>query len=359
MLHLKYIIEIIIVAFGLSFISCFLTSPILIKCTEIFKLYDKPDERKKHIGLIPTLGGISIFMGFVISFIIYAPIQNNPIWYITLGATTILFVVGMVDDLLSINAIGRFIVQIGIATAVFYVGVRIDNLHGFLGITTLPIYLQYLLTVLTITGLINAFNLIDGIDGLAAGLGIIQALVFGIFLALRGNFTDSITGFILAGSLFAFLWYNYAPARIFMGDTGSTIIGFLISILGIKSINTVNDNDVFAWMNGSSVITMVFATVALPVIDCVRVFIGRILRSKSPFSADRTHIHHILLNNNFTHKSASFLLYYVNILMVVASILLKDVNSILVLFSTGSLYFLLVAYLQLNIKKIGIELEEI
>src|SRR4029079_19508352 len=148
----------------------------------------------------------------------------------------VLFAIGMMDDLKNLSVRYKFAIQIAVALLIAFSGVRITSFNGLFGINELSVSAQYTLTVLVITGITNAFNLIDGIDGLAGGLGFMSLVILGIFLTLSGDASNAIIAFALGGGLLGFLYYNFNPAKIFMGDTGSLVLGFVISVLCIKLI---------------------------------------------------------------------------------------------------------------------------
>jgi UDP-N-acetylmuramyl pentapeptide phosphotransferase/UDP-N-acetylglucosamine-1-phosphate transferase len=179
------------------------------------------------------------------------------------------------------------------------------------------------LTIFAIIVIINSYNLIDGIDGLAGGIGVITSTTFGLLFLLRGDHPLAVVSFSLTGSLLAFLKYNFSPATIFMGDSGSLVIGFVLSILCIELINTEQvSEDMLIYFTPS----VVLAILIIPLADTLRVFIIRILQKKSPFHADRNHIHHLLLNIGLNHKKASLVLYAVNALFISISLITAHIG---------------------------------
>ena len=316
MLTLQYSLPIInCVKSALAFVFGSLVSmaviPIVIQEVKRWGLLDTPDERKAHTSPTPTLGGIGIFAGVLIGLLAATytwlntnGIQELPYLFI---AIAILFGIGIMDDLHDFSAKRKFLFQIAAAIIVAWGGIRLEGCYGLFGIFAIPVYAQYALTVLLLVGITNAINLIDGINGLAGGLGFINALVFGLLFAISENMIYAILAFSLGGSLLGFLRYNFGRARIFMGDTGSLVIGFLQAILGIKLILINNVH----WHGASipNVCIVVSALYLIPVCDTLRVFGQRMLNRKSPFKADRTHIHHILIDLGLDHRKASMTLY--------------------------------------------------
>lgn len=316
MLTLQYSLPIInCVKSALAFVfGCLMSMaviPIVIQEVKRWGLLDTPDERKAHTNPTPTLGGIGIFAGILVGLFAatYTWINTNAFQELPylLVSIIMLLAIGIMDDLHDFSAKRKFLFQIAAAIIVAWGGIRLEGLYGLFGIFQLPIFAQYTLTVFLLVGITNAVNLIDGINGLAGGLGFINAIIFGLLFAISENMSYAILAFALAGSLIGFLRYNFGRAKIFMGDTGSLVIGFLQGILGIKLILLNN----LAWHGASipNVTIVVSALFLIPVCDTLRVFGQRMLNGKSPFKADRTHIHHILIDLGLDHKKASMTLY--------------------------------------------------
>jgi UDP-N-acetylmuramyl pentapeptide phosphotransferase/UDP-N-acetylglucosamine-1-phosphate transferase len=232
----------------------------------------------------------------------------------------VLFILGILDDLHNISARNKFVIQLATASLIAFSGMRITHLNGLFGIDALPAVFQYLITVLAIAGVTNAFNLIDGIDGLAGGLGFMSLLMLGLFLALGGDNTTAIIAFALAGGLLGFLYYNFNPARIFMGDTGSLLLGFVVSVLCIRLMQ-LNIGHPNALLPHVPVFTL--GIVLIPVFDTMRVFGLRMRKGKSPFSPDKTHIHHLLTNNGWSHSFSAKLICTIHGLVLIISYFLK------------------------------------
>jgi UDP-N-acetylmuramyl pentapeptide phosphotransferase/UDP-N-acetylglucosamine-1-phosphate transferase len=244
----------------------------------------------------------------------------------------VLLVVGIMDDLNDLRARNKLVIQLALASLIAFSGVRITNLNGILGIYELPISAQYTLTIVAITGITNAFNLIDGIDGLAGGIGFMSLVILGLFLTLCGEINIALVAFALAGGLLGFLYYNFNPARIFMGDTGSLVLGFVTAVLTIYLIQ-LNTSGTFNLITHVPVFGL--SLVLIPVFDTLRVFCLRIWRGKSPFDPDKTHIHHLLTNNGWSHNFAAKLICIAHGLILITGYFLKNVRQeigILILF---------------------------
>lgn len=341
----------IITCFITSFLITYFAIPSVIKVASIRKIFDEPDERKQHTKTVPALGGVAIFSGIFFSILFWSnDIAFDHIRWIILPLV-IIFLLGLKDDIVSIDPYKKLIGEIVAAgIIIFYGGIRIHSLHGLIGIYELSYTVSVLLTFFTIIVIINSFNLIDGIDGLAGGIGTITTLTFGSLFMYSGQYLLASISFSMAGALLAFLRYNFSPARIFMGDCGSLIVGFILSILCIKFI------DIALIADGALLLptpALALAILIIPLADTLRVFIIRISKNKSPFSADRNHIHHLLLNLGLTHKKASITLYIFNLIFIALAFLSYQVGLNFLFFLVTVTAFILtqVPYLLIQNRK--------
>jgi UDP-GlcNAc:undecaprenyl-phosphate GlcNAc-1-phosphate transferase len=317
----------ILLSASLAFLITFFAIPIVIQVAKDKKLFDEPDERKVHKTVIPTLGGLGIFAGFIIATLMGVPSGITSELQYFAAATTVIFFLGLKDDILVLSASKKFIGQLVAAGIVIkFGGVQLDNMHGFLGIHEIPRVASVILTIFTIIVITNSFNLIDGVDGLAGSLGLLTTLVFGIYFFFAGQLTYAVMALSLSGSIVAFLIYNFSPAKIFMGDTGSLLLGLVNSILVIKFINVAGfpAPTKFA-LEASPAIG--FAILMIPLFDTLRVFTLRILDRRSPFSPDRTHVHHFLLDIGFTHRMITFTCVGVNIAFIAVAYFLRSLGT--------------------------------
>ncbi|MEI9810217.1 MAG: MraY family glycosyltransferase [Bacteroidota bacterium] len=223
-----------LLCFVTAFIVTMISIPVIIKLAKQYKLYDMPNERKEHTVPVPTMGGIAVIAGMMISLLIWLPFNYETEQVCFFLSVVALFTLGIMDDIKDLSARYKFLVQAGLATLMAVSGIRITSFEGLFGIEELPLAAQYTFTLLTIVGVTNAFNLIDGIDGLAGGLGFMSLATLGIFLTINGDITSALIAFSLAGGIVAFLYFNFNPAKIFLGDTGSLVLGFSIAILCIR-----------------------------------------------------------------------------------------------------------------------------
>lgn len=294
-----------LLCFITAFVVTLIAIPPIISLIRKYNLFDKPNARKEHTVPIPTMGGLAIVAGMMISLFLWFPFSNSIPQICFFFSVLVMFGLGIMDDLKDLSAKYKFIIQTGLAGLIALSGIRIVSFEGLFGIYELPMMAQYTFTFLAIVGITNAFNLIDGIDGLAGGIGFMSLVILGLFLTLSGDVNTALIAFALSGGILAFMYFNLNPARIFMGDTGSLILGFVIAVLCIRllQVNIFSANSIIPHAP-----VFVLGIVFIPVFDTIRVFATRIWRGKSPFVADKTHIHHLLTNQGFSHAFAAKLI---------------------------------------------------
>jgi UDP-GlcNAc:undecaprenyl-phosphate GlcNAc-1-phosphate transferase len=290
--------------------------PVIINISGLRGLMDNPVKRSSHKTPTPTFGGVAIFAGILIGYMIWNFGDEGILIHKVFAGTVILFFLGVKDDLYALSPTKKMIVQV-LASAIVVIGsdLRISDLFGIFGISHIPYIISILLTIFIFVAMINSFNLIDGIDGLAGGIAMIASTGFGMWFLVNHHYSLACLALCLAGSLVGFLRFNFSQnQKIFMGDTGSLIIGYIITVLAVKFIHL---NVMHAWEADISFVSApIIAVVILiiPIFDTIRVFSIRILRGKSPFRADRLHMHHLLIDNNLSHMQASFTLYLTTII---------------------------------------------
>jgi UDP-GlcNAc:undecaprenyl-phosphate GlcNAc-1-phosphate transferase len=329
--------EQIVIGGIIAFLVTFYAIPVIMKVAEQKKLYDLPDERKVHTSPIPSLGGFGIFVGFAIALLLMLNFTHLEAMQYYFAALLIIFFLGIKDDIIVLSAQKKFIGQLLVAAILmFKAKLLITDMHGFLGIGHISQTLQYCLTLFTIIVIINAYNLIDGVDGLAGTLGLITTSVFATFFLLNKDYSYAAMGFALSGSILAFLIYNYHPAKIFMGDTGSMLIGLVNTILVIRFIETANTPGTFQL---TATPALGFGILLLPLMDTLRVFGIRIIHGRSPFSPDRNHIHHILLDRGLNHRAVTLTLAGVSALFIVLSYVAQPLGTTYLIIGLITLFF--------------------
>jgi len=300
-------IDLIILISLLSFLLAFVSIPVVIKVSRAKKLFDLPSSRKIHALPIPNLGGIGIFIALIFSLSALLPFSSAPWIQYFIAASFIIFFLGVKDDIMLLSPMKKFMGQtLAAFILIFKGGFLINSFHGFLGIDQLHPILCIAFTFLTILVIINAFNLIDGVDGLAGMLGMISSVTFGVLFMLGNDLIFAALSFSLASALLAFLIFNFTPAKIFMGDTGSLLVGLVNAVLTIHFIN-IEDSTAFQFHLNSAP-ALCFAILFVPLMDTLRVSLSRVYHGLSPFESDKNHIHHILLRRGYSHMKISILL---------------------------------------------------
>jgi len=296
-------------------------------------IYDTPDNtRKIHAEEIPTLGGIGIFIGYMVvtTFFMYFGVGA---WHYVIASSILLFFTGVYDDLMNMRPSKKLLVQlIASFIAIYFADIRITSLYGLFGVGDISSWASIVLSVFCCTLFINAFNFIDGIDGLACGLTIIYVSVLGFLFAAMSSVGMTGIACGIIGAACGLLYFNIAPAKIYMGDTGSMFLGFTIFILCLSFINQyAKDGEQIAATVHSiqGAVSIVIGILFLPVYDAFRVFILRASRKISPLKADRTHLHYYLLDAGFSHSTSVMIIVLTNVLIIVIAYLMQAVNLLI------------------------------
>lgn len=331
--------------FLLSLFIVVFSIPPIIKVAFEKRLFDHPTEgRKVHKKIIPNLGGIAIFTAFLFSSSMFIPASALPQGNLLIGAGLILFMTGLKDDIVGLAPPVKFIAQFLSAFIVAGLAdLRISNLHGVFGFFELNYFFSVILSVFFIVGIVNAFNLIDGIDGLAGSLGLVFSITYAYIFFKSGDQGWALLSISLCGALLGFLFYNLTPARIFMGDSGSLVTGFLASIFSLKFLESSAGHVVQVGPVGITLsICLVIAILIIPIFDTLRVFTLRIMARKSPFTADSNHVHHRLLFLGLSHVQATFVLALCNVFIIMCTLSLNELSP------TQLLVFLGVTVMAMN-----------
>ena len=324
-----------LVAFLVSLISM----PLIIKFSTKFNIFDYQDARKIHSGNISRLGGVGIAISFFVCTAVYFLITDASLFieYLPIiSAGLIIFVFGFIDDIVTLRAIVKLLIQIVATCLVIFSGNRFTQI----GPWQIPSVLSYIFTFCWIIGVVNAFNLIDGLDGLCGSLAFTTTLTLGIIYTLSGN-SISVICFILAASILGFLCFNWPPAKLFMGDCGSQFLGFMLATLPLIPADSVIEFNKFL---------IIASVAAFPIFDTIAA-IWRRIRDKRPImSPDKSHLHHKLLNMGYTKKSSLYLVVFIQLLLcslVIISYLLGTYKGMMILLLTlffVTLFFTFIHY---------------
>lgn len=322
----------LILVFFTAFVVVLYSTPALIKVAVLKRLIDTPsEERKVHTRSIPTIGGIIIYAGTLFAYTLWYNVEDRIVYdkifqsltefKLIIATSLILFFVGVKDDIIGTAPVKKLFAHILVALILVLMGdIRITGLHGIFGVYDIPYWGSVFLSIFTYVVVVNSFNLIDGVDGLASGVGLIACTAFGIWFIFANEFPYAALAIALAGSLLGFLIFNFSPAKIFMGDSGSLVIGMLVCVLAIKLIEYPTEQLDKFWVNISKPVFVISALV-YPLMDTLRIFIIRALRGQSPFNADRNHIHHKLLDCKYSHVKTVIIIYSFSIITIAASVL--------------------------------------
>ncbi|WKK66823.1 glycosyltransferase family 4 protein [Lutimonas zeaxanthinifaciens] len=339
--------------FFVSFLITILITPKLIRLVVNKNIGDKPNERSSHKNITPTLGGIAFFISLTIGILMFSLLNTWLPLYLFLMGLSVLFITGLIDDIRVLSAKAKLIAQI-LAISIVLIGIDLDSisLHGFMGFEEIPSFFKFILIYGTFIIITNAINLIDGIDGLAALLGIIILGIFTFFFFNLGSISNMILSVVLMGSLSAFLFFNLSKKRkIFMGDTGSMIIGFVISYLTINFLSLSNADLGSIGVSPQNAVYFLIGMLFIPLLDVVRVFTLRIMKGLNPFKPDRTHIHHVLIDCGLSHAKSSLIISVLAILNVGIIFTLgmnSDVNIFVVIMLISAVMLQVISFLKNN-----------
>lgn len=310
-----------------AFAIAFVLTPEIIKVAHSYQMHDLPDARKVHSQRIPRFGGLAIFMGLIITMLLWSFWRNELFNLPLLAALTGIVIVGFRDDFLPLRASMKLLAQIaGAFIVIFFGDIRLDSLHGLLGIDALPTYVSYPVSIFTIVVITNSFNLIDGINGLAGSIAVLVFGTYGYWFYVNGDAATAALCFGVIGGTLAFLFFNY-QSKIFMGDCGSLQLGFLAAAVTVKFLSDNAALPPTAPHHFPSPVMFASCMLAFPLFDTIRVFVLRVAAGVSPFTPDRNHIHHLLIGMNFPHAVATTLILTVNVLFIVAALLLQGYND--------------------------------
>ncbi|TVP65531.1 MAG: undecaprenyl/decaprenyl-phosphate alpha-N-acetylglucosaminyl 1-phosphate transferase [Leptolyngbya sp. LCM1.Bin17] len=301
-------------AFAVSAAVVLFTTPIVRRIGLKSGRVDLPGDRKVHKAPMVRLGGVSIFLGTFAALLLVwatggfidasgaylAPPEEFQIWGVTIGGLAF-FLIGLTDDLFGLSPLSRLVMQAIVASIAWHVGVSIDFLTiPFLGLTQLPDLISLPVTVVWLVGMANAINWIDGLDGLAAGVSGIAAMIMLVVSLFMNQPAAALIAAALAGGALGFLRYNFNPAKIFMGDGGAYFMGFTLAAVGVIGlVKTVT----------TAAVLLPYLILAVPILDMSAVIFDRIRSGKSPFIADKRHLHHRLLNAGLSHRVTVLFIY--------------------------------------------------
>lgn len=318
----SYLIGLVSFALGL------LGMPIIIRVAKAKGFVVRPNKRMSHTGEVPNVGGLNICFSFMLTYMLFEFNQMSQSQFFLIGLFAIMSV-GFIDDVLVLTPMAKLFGETLAGLALIgFADLRITHLHGLFGITEIGIIPSYLISLLILIAIINAVNLIDGIDGLASGLGILYCLFFAAYFGLVGDKSWSILGICMIGALAVFFIYNVFGHRekIFMGDSGSLLLGYLLTafVFHFCEINAYHEVPEALHMNAAPAVAICVLTV--PIFDTIRVSLTRLKQHRSPFLPDKNHIHHLLLRTGLNHIQTTCVLLTTSVVFIGLAILGRNWN---------------------------------
>lgn len=326
-IHHSYLIGLV------SFLLGWLGMPIVLRIAKAKGFVVRPNKRMSHTGEVPNIGGLDIYFSVMLSYLLfdYSQLANNQFFLIGVGA---IMAIGFIDDVLVLTPLAKLLGETLAGIALIGFGnLRITHLHGIFGIEEIGVVPSYLISLFVLIAIINAINLIDGVDGLASGLGILYCLFFAIYFGLVGSTSWSILAICLIGSLAVFFIYNVFGNRgkIFMGDSGSLLLGYLLTAFVFRFCEQNAFHVVPEVYHMSAAPAVAICVMTVPIFDTIRVSITRIKKHKSPFEPDKNHIHHLLLRTGLNHIQTTCVLLSVSVLFIALGIFGRNWNIWLLL----------------------------
>ncbi len=342
-----HLLQFIFYFLGTFMLSYFLIPKIRSKALKL-NLKDTPDIRSSHVIPVPTFGGVVFYISYILVLFFAQSLDSNHVSITLIASISILFFTGLLDDFKNLSPKIKFLCQIiGVALLMFQPDFRILSLHGFMGIYEIPLYVSVGGSMFFLLGLINAFNLIDGIDGLTGITGVIVASFYSYLLYNLGYFFYLSLSLATIATLLAFLRFNFSNTRkIFMGDTGSLVIGLVLGVLTLKLLSV--DDTAYGSLSFYRAQLPLFLTAVLfvPLLDTMRVMFLRLTKGVSMFKPDRNHLHHIIVDFGLSHRKASFFIGFVNfIVALIMFFVIQKFNSFQSLFILVLLFFIAIMIL--------------
>lgn len=310
----------LLIPFFVAFIATNWVHPKILKIAILKNLVDNPDERKLQRRPIPVMGGIAVFFGIVAGLCSSQITFFSPAVFVLIAAMTIMLYVGTIDDILDLSPYTRFLIEIAVVAFIMLVNNNgINCFWGLWGLDVIPMWIAAPLTIFAAVGIINAINLIDGVNGLSSGFCFMASVMFAIMFYISGNTTMMILATSAAGAIIPFFLHNVFGynTRMFIGDGGTLVIGTMMSMFVINILKDTSLSAPFA-QEGMGLIPFTLSVLAVPVFDTLRVMSARIIRGSSPFNPDKTHLHHLFIELGFSHIGTTVSILSLNFLVIVA-----------------------------------------
>ena len=345
----------------LAFLGTFWIHPYILKIAIMKNLVDNPDARKLQRTPVPVIGGIAVFFGIVLGLCSSQIMFNSPSVFMLIAAMMVMLYTGTMDDILSLTPRIRFIIEILVVMWLMHINSSsIDCLWGLWGVDTMPVWVSIPLTIFASVGIINAINLIDGVNGLSSGYCFMASTLFAIIFHATGNTTMMILAISAAGAIIPFFLHNVfgQSTRMFIGDGGTLVFGTMMSMFVISILNSKSGCEQYV-AEGIGLVPLALAVFAIPVFDTIRVMSTRIFHGKSPFSPDKTHLHHMFIELGFSHTGTTFSILSLNTLVILSWFIAYklgasvDIQFYIVFAIAATVTFFLYWFADAQIKKQG------
>ena len=311
------IFPILISAF-LAFAATCWIRPYILRVAKKKSIVDNPDARKLQRVPVPVLGGLTVVFGIVSGLMTFSLFGDMGVLFPVMAAIIIILIVGIIDDMISLSPKVRFLVEIMLVLyLIFSTGCQLDNFHGLWGLQVIPSYIAIPLTLFASVGIINAINLIDGVDGYSSGYSIVSCILFGVMFYTLDNLSLVAFAVIIAASLLSFFFHNVFGKRskMYIGDAGTLSLGIIFSVFVMFTLSPTHCT-VTNLPSNFGFVPFVLAVLSIPVFDTLRVMSVRIKRGKSPFSPDKTHLHHLFIELGYSHIGTTLSIIFINLLVV-------------------------------------------
>lgn len=292
--------------------------PYVLKIAIEKNIVDNPDARKLQRSPVPVLGGLTVIFGVLTGLMGFSLLGESYHLFPIFASIIIILIVGLIDDMISLSAKTRFIIEILLVLyMVQATGCQLNDFHGLWGVHYIPNYISIPLTVVSCVGIINAINLIDGVDGYSSGYSIVSSIIFGVFFYLIGNIAMVGLTAIVVAALLPFFFHNVfgKSSKMFIGDAGTLSLGIIFSVFVITTLSTAH-SDIAIFGDNFGIVPFTLAVLCIPVFDTLRVMSVRIARGFSPFRPDRTHLHHLFIELKFSHIGTTIAITCINLLVI-------------------------------------------
>lgn len=319
---------VIVISFAISLFAL----PLIIHYSNKKNIVAIPGRRRIHKRITPSLGGVGIFAGFAISYSFSVTSSVSPEIKWIISFVTGIFILGIVDDIFHLSAIKKLIGQLLIIGGfIFLSDIRIQSFYGLFGSTDLPYVFSLAISIIAMVIIINSFNLIDGLDGLASVVALLSSFSLAVWFYLIGENEFTVLLLALFGSVSAFLIFNWEPSSIFMGDTGSLVIGMILAIAIMEFLNTnseLPDDNIYKF---DAPIATALCFIIVPLVDTARIIILRLYKKQSPFKPDKNHIHHTIVKLGMSHSQTVLILGSIHILFIALAVFFRNLPDVALL----------------------------